>query len=399
MATIYLPRQMLTGKGVVQQMPSLLARLGVSKPLVVSDAGLQKMGTVAKCTKPLDEAGIKYDVFVDTNPDPSTEDVERCTEQLKKGDYDCIIAVGGGSPMDTAKAASVIFTHGGDMVEYKAPFQMDKPAIPIIAIPTTAGTGSEVTKFTIVTDTKTTEKMLCVGLSYMPIAAVCDYELTMSMPFRLTADTGIDTMCHAMEAYVSKKHNPFSDQVGLSCLDAIGKHLRTACNEPSNEGAREAMMLAATQGGMAFSNSSVTLVHGMSRPLGVFFHIPHGMSNAMLVPEVTNWSVEACVERYACCCRVLDMCDQNATDKDAAAVLPMRLEELCQELKVPTLQEFGVKKEKFFEVLPTMATMAIGSGSPGNNPKVPSAEEIIEIYTKIWNIGEEVTAKRKSGGS
>jgi alcohol dehydrogenase class IV len=232
----------------------------------------------------------------------------------------------------------------------------------------------------------------------MPIAAVCDYELTMSMPFRLTADTGIDTMCHAMEAYVSKKHNPFSDQVGLSCLDAVGKYLRTACNEPSNEGAREAMMLAATQGGMAFSNSSVTLVHGMSRPLGVFFHIPHGMSNAMLVPEVTNWSVEACVERYAQCCRILGMCDQGATDKDAASALPKCLDELCQELKVPTLQEFGVKKEKFFEVLPTMATMAIGSGSPGNNPKVPSEEEIIAIYTKIWNIGEEVTAKRAAGG-
>ena len=170
----------------------------------------------------------------------------------------------------------MLHTHGGVMRDYKAPFLMDEPSMPIIAIPTTSGTGSEATKVTIITDSATDEKMLCVGVAYLPIAAILDYELTLTKPFRLTADTGIDAVCHAMEAFVSAKANPFADGLALSAMEKLGGALYTACHQPSDAVAREAMLLGSCQAGMAFSNSSVTLIHGMSRPLGARFHIPHG---------------------------------------------------------------------------------------------------------------------------
>ena len=199
-----------------------------------------------------------------------------------------------------------------------------------------------------------------------------------------------------MEAYVSKKNNPFSDQMALAALGGIGKFIRPACANASDEAAREALMLASMQAGMAFSNSSVTMVHGMSRPLGVFFHIPHGMSNAMLVPEITNFSYESERPRYAASCRALGLCAHDASDADASAALPIRLAELSAELKVPTLQEFGVTKKAFFDAVPTMAKMALASGSPNNNPKVPTVEEVEAVYKRVWDIGEATTKKRAS---
>ena len=171
--------------------------------------------------------------------------------------------------------------------------------MPVIAIPTTAGTGSESTRFTVITDTERDEKMLIAGLGALPLAALVDFELTYSVPKRTTADTGIDTFTHALEAYVSRHANPFSDAYALSAMELVGHHLRTACAEPRNAAGREGMMLAATQAGLAFSNSSVALVHGMSRPIGAHFHVPHGLSNAMLLPAVTRFGLKAAERRYA----------------------------------------------------------------------------------------------------
>src|SRR5690606_37214444 len=180
--------------------------------------------------------------------------------QWRAGDFDCVVALGGGSSRDTAKAVAVLAEHGGIMRDYKVPRQVDS-GLPIIAIPTTAGTGSEATRVAVITDTETHEKMLCMGLGLMPVAALVDFELTMTMPYRLTADTGIDSLCHALEAYVSRRANPFTDSIALTAMLAIYQNIRTACAEPDNRAAREAMMLAATQGGIAFANASVTLIH------------------------------------------------------------------------------------------------------------------------------------------
>jgi alcohol dehydrogenase class IV len=287
--------------------------------------------------------------------------------------------------MDSAKAAGVLASHGGQMRDYKAPYTMDEASLPIVAVPTTAGTGSEATKVTIITDSDSQEKMLCMGLAYLPVAAVVDYELTLSKPWRLTADTGIDALCHAMEAYVSGKHNLFSDALALQSLSAIGSSLRTCCYKPHDHAARERMMLASTHAGMAFSNSSVTLIHGMSRPIGASYHVPHGLSNAMLAPAVTAFGISGATRRYADVARALEMCAVGVSDEDAAEGLVRELYALNTELEVPKLADWtGVDKTAFLASVPSMAAAALASGSPNNNPVVPRQDEIEALYSSIF---------------
>jgi alcohol dehydrogenase class IV len=294
-----------------------------------------------------------------------------------------VVALGGGSSLDTAKAVAVLARHGGIMRDYKVPRQVDS-GLPIIAIPTTAGTGSEATRVAVITDTETREKMLCMGLGLMPVAALVDYELTLSMPYRLTADTGIDSLCHALEAYVSRKSNPFTDSVALTSMRTIFQHIRTACAEPDNRRAREAMMLAATQGGIAFANASVTLIHGMSRPIGALFHVPHGLSNAMLLPEVTAWSVDHAPARYAQCARYMGIAGDSENDQVACARLVDALRALTADLEVPGPRAYGIVRGDWFASLEVMAGQALDSGSPANNPRIPDAQEIVQLYERIW---------------
>ena len=260
-------------------------------------------------------------MFSDTVADPTTAVVEAGTRRLAEDSYDSLVAIGGGSSIDTAKAMSVLAANGGQMRDYKVPAEIPKAGPPIVAIPTTAGTGSEVTRFTVITDTETDEKMLIAGLACCPIAAIVDYELTLTMPLRLTADTGLDSLTHAIEAYVSRRANSFTDGLAKSAMGLIAGHIRTACAEPDNRAAREAMMLGATTAGMAFSNASVALVHGMSRPIGAFFHVPHGLSNAMLLPEITAFSAPAALERYADCARAMGIAEEGEGSQAAVARL------------------------------------------------------------------------------
>ena len=216
--------------------------------------------------------------------------------------------------------------------------------LPVVAIPTTAGTGSEATRVAIVTDSETQEKMLCMGPGLLPAAALVDFELTMGKPMRLTADSGLDALCHALEAFVSRKANPFTDSLALTAMSAITSNLRRACDEPGDRQARERLMLASTQAGIAFSNASVTLIHGMSRPIGAFFHVPHGLSNAMLLPSVTAFSLPGAQERYAQASRAMGFADVSASDAQANVALMDGLLGLTSDLRVPTLKEFGVDK-------------------------------------------------------
>jgi len=383
-AMITQPRLMMIGAGAAAEIAGVMAKLGIRRPLVVSDGFMRESGILARVTDPLDEAGIAWELFADTVPDPTTAVVEAGAKILADGDFDGMIAVGGGSPMDTAKAMGVLASHGGRMRDYKVPNQVDASDYPLIAVPTTAGTGSEVTRFTVITDTETDEKMLCAGLGYVPAGALIDYTLTLTMPWRLTADTGIDTLTHAIEAYVSRKRNPFSDAMALSCMRLVSANIRTACREPDNHEARAAMMLAATQGGMAFSNASVCLVHGMSRPIGAHFHVPHGLSNAMLLPAVTAYSAPEALERYADCARAMGVADPEVGNQAAVASLLDALRSLNTELEVPSPKAYGIDERTYHDLLPTMAEQAIASGSPGNNPRVPKPDEIIALYQEAW---------------
>jgi alcohol dehydrogenase class IV len=382
------PRLLLVSAGVVRQIAEVLGKFGLSRPLVVTDPFMVSSGHVRHCLDALTTAGIAVSVFSDTVPDPTDTVVEAGVAILNKGDYDCLIGFGGGSPIDTAKAMAILAAGANEgrhkMRDYKAPFAADKGKLPVIAIPTTAGTGSECTRFTVITDTERDEKMLIAGLGALPLAALVDYELTYSVPPRTTADTGVDSLTHALEAYVSKRANPISDALALSAMALIGANIRTAYAEPRNAAAREAMMLGATEAGLAFSNSSVALVHGMSRPVGAHFHVPHGLSNAMLLPAITRYSVPGAEARYAEAARRVGFAALTDGDAVASAKLVTGLEALNKELSVPTPAEFGIKEADWNGKMALMAEQALASGSPGNNPRVPTAEEIVHLYRQVW---------------
>jgi len=378
------PRLMAVGGGALADLPGILQRLGLARPLIVTDPFLASSGPLDRLTGLLDAAGIPWSLFSDTVSDPTTAVVEAGAARLAQGDFDSLVAIGGGSPIDTAKAMSVLHANGGHMRDYKVPAEIPKPGAPIVAIPTTAGTGSEVTRFTVITDTETDEKMLIAGLACCPLAAIVDYELTLTMPLRLTADTGLDSLTHAIEAYVSRRANPFTDGLAKNAMGLIARHIRTACAEPQNRAAREAMTLGATTAGMAFSNASVCLVHGMSRPIGAFFHVPHGLSNAMLLPEITAYSAPAALERYADCARAMGVAPEGEGGQSAVARLLDELRRLNQDLQVPTPRAWGIDRDRYTELLPVMASQALASGSPANNPRVPTSEEIIDLYRRVY---------------
>ncbi len=385
-ADINLPRVLRVGAGASQQLLATLTELGLSRPLLVTDPFMVECGYAERLLTPLASAGIPHGVFADCVPDPTTESVDSALACLREHSYDCVVALGGGSSLDTAKAVAVMAEREGPMREYKVPATLDS-GLPVIAIPTTAGTGSEATRVAVITDTETQEKMLCMGLGLMPVAALVDYELTLSMPYRLTADTGIDSLCHALEAYVSRKANPFTDSVALTAMRTIFANIRTACAEPDNREARAAMMLAATQGGIAFANASVTLIHGMSRPIGALFHVPHGLSNAMLLPEVTAWSVDHAEGRYAHCARYMGIAQEGDSDSAATSKLVEGLRQLNRDLSVPTPQAYGITEPSWFDSLEMMAQQALDSGSPANNPRVPEAADIVALYHQVWSAG------------
>jgi alcohol dehydrogenase class IV len=385
-ASIVSPRLIRVGGGAVGQVAEVLAAFGLSRPLVVSDPWMVSSGTIDKALTPLRAAGLAPAIFAETVPDPTDTVIEAGVAAFRAGAYDCLIGFGGGSPMDTAKAIAILAAAppGAKMRAFKVPAQADHGAVPVICIPTTAGTGSEATRFTVITDTETDEKMLIAGLGALPLAALVDYELTYSVPPRTTADTGIDSLTHALEAYVSKRQTPYADTMALSAMRLIGRHLRAAYHQPKNAAAREAMMLGALQAGLAFSNSSVALVHGMSRPIGAHFHVPHGLSNAMLLPAVTEFGLNEALPRYAEAARAIGVAAEQDADQVAGSKLLEELRALNQELGVPSPAQYGIAPAAWEAVLPTMAAQALASGSPANNPRVPTAAEIMGLYRRAY---------------
>ncbi len=382
-AAILMPRRIHVGAGAIDKLAETLTEFGFRRPLIVTDPFIASCGYLTRVEELLAAAGFEVAVFDQCVPDPTTDSVASGLECLRTSGADVLVGLGGGSSIDTAKTMAVLAERDGPLRDYKVPNRLDS-GLPVIAIPTTAGTGSEATNASVVTDADTDEKMLCLGMGLMPMAALVDYELTLSMPRRLTADTGLDTLCHALEAFVSKKANPFTDALALDVVAAVVKWLPIACASPDNREAREAMMMAAMKGGMAFSNASVTLIHGMSRPVGAHFHVPHGMSNAMLLPAVTAWSVNGDPERYALAARAMGFADPLDSQSKALEALIKGLHGLCRDLDVPSPEAFGVSETDWFAAVPVMAQQALASGSPANNPRVPDAATIEQLYSDIW---------------
>lgn len=384
MAAISLPRVIHIGGGAIADVAGVLSQSGLSRPFVITDPFLAGNGMAERLMDMLSQAGMAARVFAEIQPDPTVAVVEAALAALDQGEHDCVIGFGGGSPMDTAKAVAALALDRRPIPTMKTPAVTDAPGLPIIAIPTTAGTGSEATRFTIITDEVSSEKMLCTGLAFLPSIAIVDYELTMGKPRRLTADTGIDSLTHAIESYVSRRANAFSDAMALSAMRLIAANIRRACDHPDDRAAREAMMVGAHHAGIAFSNASVALVHGMSRPIGAFFHVPHGLSNAMLLPLVTAFSADAARGRYADCARAMGCASADEGDQSAVARLIEELRALNDDLGVPSPARWGIDESRYMGMVETMAEQALASGSPLNNPRVPSAAEIAELYRAAY---------------
>ncbi|MDB5412025.1 MAG: alcohol dehydrogenase [Rubritepida sp.] len=383
---IVAPRQILIGGGSLSRLGELLTQFGFSRPLIVTDPWMVSSGTIDRCLAPLVAAGITAAIFHETVPDPTDSVIATGVAVLQAGEFDVLIGFGGGSPMDTAKAMAILAAApaGTPMRHFKVPFAADRGALPVICIPTTAGTGSEATRFTVITDVASDEKMLIAGLGALPLAAIVDHELTRTVPARTKADTGIDSLTHALEAYVSKRANSVSDMYAERAMRLIGPHLRRVYKDPEDAAAREAMMLGATLAGLAFSNASVALVHGMSRPIGAHFHVPHGLSNAMLLPAVTGFGLNEALPRYAEAARCIGCAASGDADQVAGAKLLEELRALNAELEVPSPRAYGIAEAKWNALLPLMAEQALASGSPGNNPRIPDAAEIMALYGEAF---------------
>jgi alcohol dehydrogenase class IV len=381
---LHLPQDLVIGGGTSDDLAEHVARIGITRPLVVSDRFLLAEGPAGPLVERLRSSIPDVATFGDVQPDPTLANVHGALQALRDHEADGVVAIGGGSPMDTAKAAAVAFASEGDVRDYAGYGNVPGPGLPLVAVPTTAGTGSEVTRVAVITDTDRDVKMMMLDGHLMARVAISDYKLTISTPAALTSWVGVDSLTHAIEAFVSKKATVLTDMLALQAARLIGAHLRRAVSTPDDEQAREAMMLGATLAGAAFSNASVALVHGMSRPIGAHFHLAHGLSNALLLPAVTRFSVAGAPDRYATIAREMGLAQADDSDETACERLVEELERLNADLDIPSLSAAGVEREHFERVVQDMAQAALDSGSPGFNPQPSTKEEIVALYHEAY---------------
>ena len=375
------PSVIVNGPGAAKEVGNFAKGLG-KKALIVTDSNLEKFGLPKNVRNSLEAAGVPFAVYDQVVTEPSMDYTEEGLKIYREAQADFLIAVGGGSPMDAAKSIGVLATNPGKISDFMGANKVAKPGAPLIAIPTTAGTGSEVTPFTIITDTIRDVKMLIASPYIIPRVALVDPLMTLTMSQGITAATGLDALTHAIEAYVSVKAQPITDTFALQAIRIIAANLRQAWSNGDNLEARTNMMIGSLQAGLAFANSSVALVHGMARPIGAYFHAPHGISNAALLPTVIEFSVLGDPRRYAEIAEAMGEITEGLPLLDAAYLAAEAVKRLNDDLNVPTLKGLGVEEKKFHSVVNQMAADAIASGSPGNNPRKATQAEIVELYKK-----------------
>lgn len=377
-----MPSKVIYGENALENAKPFLSGLG-KKALIVTDKFMVDLGNVKLVTNVLDSSNIEYCIFDGVNSEPTDIIVGDGLKLYNDNGCDFLIAIGGGSPIDTMKAIGAVATNGGTINDYYGKI-IDKATPPMVAVPTTSGTGSEATQFTIITNTEKDIKMLLKGAVLMPDLAIDDPAFTLTAPKSVTAATGLDALCHAAEAYTSRKAQPLTDEFALSAIKKIFKYLPVCYNEGKNIKAREQMSLAALEAGIAFNNASVTIIHGMSRPIGAMFHVPHGISNAMLLSECFGYVYDGAYTRFADMARAIGAANNEDSDESAAEKFIKACDELCKICEVPTLEQYGIDRDKFFEVMDKMADDAVASGSPANTIKEIGKEDVISIYRALW---------------
>lgn len=376
------PGQMISGSGALDMAQETLGTLG-KKAMIVTDKVMIDLGNCAKVENALKSQGVEYTIYSDIAGEPTDLMIEKGLTQYKEENCDFLVALGGGSPIDSMKAIGSLVKNGGNISDYMGKV-IDVEMPPMVAIPTTAGTGSEATQFTIITDTKKDIKMLLKGKVLIPSLAVIDPQFTMTAPPKITAATGLDALCHAVEAYTSRKAQTLSDTFAMSAVKRIFKYLPVAFHDGKNEEARVQMSVAALEAGIAFNNASVTLIHGMSRPIGALFHVAHGLSNAMLMKECLGFALEGAYDRFADLGRAIGAAAQEDSDQTASEKFLDAVIALTEELETPTLAEFGIDKERFFEVIEKMAYDAMDSGSPQNTQREITQADVEAMYRNLW---------------
>lgn len=376
------PGQIISGSGALNMAETVLKGLG-KKALIVTDKVMIQLGNCAKVESALKNQGVAYAIYSEIVGEPTDTMIENGLKLYKEEGCDFLVALGGGSPIDSMKAIGSLVINGGNISDYMGKV-IDVEVPPMVAIPTTAGTGSEATQFTIITDTKKNIKMLLKGKVLMPSLAIIDPQFTMTAPPKITAATGLDALCHAVEAYTSRKAQTLSDTFAMSAVKRIFKYLPAAFKDGSNEEARVQMSVAALEAGIAFNNASVTIIHGMSRPIGALFHVAHGLSNAMLLKECLTFALEGAYDRFAELGRAVGVAADTDSDKEASEKFLAAVDAIAKELETPTLAEFGIDKDEFFKVIDKMAFDAMDSGSPQNTMRDVTEDDVKQIYKNLW---------------
>ncbi len=355
------------------------------KALVVTGKIVARQACTQALLELLSDKGVEYEVFSDIPGEPTDQMVQAGLEAYQAARCDFMIAVGGGSPMDLMKAVAVRLKYPTQPLSSFMGQVIQGPFVPMVAIPTTAGTGSEATMFTVITDTATDVKMLLKGPALIPAVAVVDPAFSVSAPPSVTASTGLDALTHAVESYTSRLAQPLTDTLAVSAVKRIMVNLPRACRDGQNLEARSQMALAALEAGVCITNASVTLVHGMSRPIGALFHVPHGLSNAMLLPDCLEFALEGALSRFADLGRATGVAGPCQDDASSARAFLTSVRELCAICQVPTLEEYGVDRQTFFDQIPKMSADAVASGSPGNTVKTVTEDDCARIYRSLWH--------------
>lgn len=370
------------GPGARKELPEVVKRLGKSKALIVTDAGLVKFGVAKMVTDVLDEAAIPYEIFSDVKPNPTVTNVKNGIEAYKKSGADFIIAIGGGSSIDTAKAVGIVINNPefSDIVSLEGCAPTKNKSVPIVALPTTAGTAAETTINYVIIDEINQKKMVCVDPNDIPAVAIVDAELMYSLPASLTAATGMDALTHAIEGYITKGAWALSDMFEIEAIRMISRNLPTAVAEPSNAVARDAMAVAQYVAGMAFSNVGLGLVHGMAHPLGSLFDIPHGVANALLLPTIMEWNMPACLDKYPAIAEAMGVDISGMTREEAAQAACDAVKALSIKVGIPQhLSEIGIKESD----IDTLSEQAIADVCTPGNPRDVAIEDIKALYSKV----------------
>ncbi len=374
------PTEVTFGAGTLARLPEVVAALP-ERTLVVSDSGVAAAGILERVTAQVELSGRRAEAFTDVEPNPSVETVERCLGVFRKSGSGWVLAVGGGSAMDVGKAVALLAAYPGPIQQYEGVGKVPGPVTPLVCIPTTSGTGSEVTVFSVITDRQRKFKMPVGSQHLLPRAAVCDPELTISMPQPLTAATGMDALTHAVECYTNTFYHPLSKALALEAIRLIGANLRRVYANGRDLEPRTQMLLASMMAAMAFTRTRLGNVHAMSHPVGAYFNVPHGVANALLLPYIMEWNLPGGLDTFPQVAATLGERVDDLSPRAAAVVAVDAIRQLCRDVGIPErLRDVGVTRD----AIPAMAADAMKSGNVQVNPRATKYEEMVALFEQAW---------------